>query len=106
MQVQYTRLTEDAAYGAAYGTIKNRLAEKGKRPSGGEDPQNNTTEDTLTVSQYLRLMKHLLSSDRAVCLRDKSIFAYLYASVGRADEGRMIFLADIMSPRLLQCVGE
>ncbi|KAK9916158.1 hypothetical protein WJX75_009514 [Coccomyxa subellipsoidea] len=34
-----------------------------------------------------------------------SIFSYLYASVGRADDGHMIFLADMMSPRLLQCVG-
>lgn len=106
MQVTNKKLKDDATYNAAYTTIKNNLAAKGVRPSGGVDPQDNTVEDTLTYTQYTKLMRMLLGSERADCIRDRSNFAYLFSSCGRADEGRMIFLSDMMSPRLLKCISE
>ncbi len=105
MQVRVQKLGNDAAYLGAYTTIKNRLSAKGSRPTGNVDPQNNTTEDTITADQYHKLMKLLLASDKPEWLRDRSIFAHLYASVGRADEGRMIFLADMMSPKSMKSIG-
>jgi hypothetical protein len=106
MQVRIQKLGNDATYQAAYTTIKNRLSTKGSRPTGNVDPQNNTAEDTITPDQYHKLMKLLLASEKPEWLRDRSIFAHLYASVGRADEGRMIFLADMMSPKPLNSIGE
>lgn len=100
------KLGDDDTYLAAYTTIKNNMSEKGKRPTGNEDPQNNTIEDTLNAHQYLKLMKLLSASNKPECIRDRSIFAYLYSSIGRADEGRMIHIADIMSPRPLKCIGK
>lgn len=104
MRIQ--KLVNDASYQAAYTTIKNRLSAKGSRPTGNVDPQNNTAEDTITHDQYHKLMKLLLGSEKPAWLRDRSIFAHLYASVGRADEGRMIFLADMLPPKRLKCIGE
>ncbi len=106
MQVSLSSLKDDTTYGAVYDTLKNNMAAKGMRPSGGVDPQDNTVEDTLTIGQHTKLMKLLLASPSATALRDRSSFAYLYASVGRADDGRMIFLADMMSPREIKCIGE
>lgn len=105
MQVRVQKLGNDAAYQAAYTTIKNRLSAKGSRPTGNVDPQNNTAEDTITPDQYHKLMKLLLRSDKPEWLRDRSMFAHLYASVGRADEGRMIFLADMLSPKPMKSIG-
>ena len=86
-------------------TIKSGLAAKGQRAGGQVDPQNCTSEDTLDFQQYVILQKHLQKSDKAQEIRDRSIFAFLYASVGRADEGRMIFLADMVRPRAMRCIG-
>lgn len=101
-----TKLIDDATYEAAYKTIKLNLAAKGERPTGNMDPQHNTTEDTINDQQYQTLMKYLLHSARPECARDRSIFSYLYATVGRADDGRLIFLADMMAPRPVKCIGE
>lgn len=87
-------------------TTKSRLAAKGQRAGGHVDPQNCTAEDTLTFLQYVTLQKPLQKSPKLQEARDRSIFAFLYASVGRADEGRMIFLADMVSPRRMNCIGE
>lgn len=96
---------DDDAYKATYTTIKNNISAKGKRPTGDVDPQDNTAEDTLTSQQYEQLMKLLLRSSKPECVRDRSIFAHLYASIGRADEGRMIHTADMMPPRPMKCIG-
>lgn len=105
VQVVVQKLVDDSAYQGMYITIKNKLSAKGMRPTGFLDPQDNTAEDTLTPQQYEDLMKLLLRSSRPESVRDRSIFAHLYASIGRADEGRMIYTADMMPPRQLSCIG-
>ncbi|KAK9907516.1 hypothetical protein WJX75_005122 [Coccomyxa subellipsoidea] len=67
-KVSLSSLKDDTTYGAVYDTLKNNMAAKGMRPSGGVDPQDNTVEDTVTI-------------------------------------GQMIFLADMMSPREIKCIG-
>ncbi|CAL8470551.1 g10093 [Coccomyxa elongata] len=60
-QVLVRKLGDDANYKAVYTTIKNRLSEKGKRPSGDRDPQDNTAEDTLNSHHRWVLPKRLPS---------------------------------------------
>lgn len=105
-QVSVKMLMYNQTYKDVVQTTKSRLAAKGQRAGGQVDPQNCTSEDTLEFQQYVILQKHLQKSDKYEEIRDRSIFAFLYASVGRADEGRMIFLADMIKPRAMRCLGE
>ena len=105
VQVSVKMLMNNQTYKDVVQTTKSKLAAKGQRAGGNVDPQNCTAEDTLTLEQYITLMKHLQKSDQLEEIRDRSIFAFLYASVGRADEGRMIFLADVVRPRQMKCIG-
>lgn len=50
-------------------------------------------------------MAYMLSLPTSAALRQKSLCAWLFASVGRADEGRMIYLSDMMSPRHINIIG-
>ena len=104
MQEPLPRLLHDAAFRGKYQTIKNRLIKKGNRPTVG-DPQDNTFADTLDGSQYKQLMDLMLGMDTSAALRQKSLCSWLFASVGRADEGRMIFLSDMMAPRHINIIG-
>ena len=106
LQVSVKMLMNNQTYKDVVQTTKSRLAAKGQRAGGQVDPQNCTAEDTLDFQQYVTLQKHLQKSAAAEEIRDRSIFAFLYASVGRADEGRMIFLADMVRPRGMKCIGE
>ena len=105
LQVPLPSLMADATFKGKYKTIQNRLIGKGNRPLHG-DPQDNTFADTLDGAQYKRLMAYMLGLPTSAALRQKSLCAWLFASVGRADEGRMIFLSDMMSPRHISIIGE
>jgi len=97
---------DDQNYKDAYSTIKNNLAAKGRRQGGLVDPQNNTCQDTISFPQYIKLTGHLQKSAIAERIRDRSIYTHMYSSVGRADEGRMVYLADMVAPREMTCIGE
>ena len=106
LQVAVKMLLDNQTYKDVMKTTKNRLAAKGQRQGGLVDPQKCTTEDTLDYGQYITLQTHLQGSASAEEIRDRSIFAFLYASIGRADEGRMIYLADMVKPRAMKCLGK
>ena len=38
--------------------------------------------------------------------RDLAMMACLFSSMGRSDDARLMFICDLVSPTLLQCVGE
>ena len=104
-QVPLKNLSADAAWKRKYATIKNRLTAKGKRPTHG-DPQDNTFADTLDAAQYRQLMIHMESIGSSAALRNRALCAWLQASIGRSDEGRMIYLADMMAPCHISCIGK
>jgi hypothetical protein len=64
-----------------------------------------TADDTFTGQQYREFICHLKAKDSLAATRDCAIFTHLYANVGRADEGRLLYLADIMPPRVITCIG-
>ena len=101
--MQAILLLEHPDYKTAYHTIKNNLAKKGQRSV--KDPQGSTCEDTVDQTQYASLCEHLISLPDAAAARNRSIYTNLVASVGRADEGRLTYLPDLMSPRLCGCIG-
>ena len=81
LQVSVKMLMNNQTYKDVVQTTKSRLAAKGQRAGGQVDPQNCTAEDTLDFQQYVTLQKHLQKSAAAEEIRDRSIFAFLYASV-------------------------
>ena len=105
LQVPLKNLAADAAWKRKYATIKNRLTAKGRRTTHGY-LQDNTFADTLDAAQYRQLMLHMESIGSSAALRNRALCAWLQASIGRADEGRMIYLADMMLPCLISCIGK
>ena len=98
-------LMQHAPYHELYHTIHKNLGRKGARCADGQDPQDNTTEDTLTRSQTRQLLELLHGLPTSVALRDRSGFTFMPNTVGRGDDCRMVHLADMMTPRQIDCIG-
>lgn len=101
--MQAVLLLEHPDYKTAYHTIRNNMAKKGQRST--KDPHGSACEDTVDQTQYAMLCEHLISQPDAAAARNRSIYTHLVASAGRADEGRLTYLPDLMSPRICKCIG-
>ena len=97
-QVSLKMLVLNQTYEDVIQTTESGLAAKWQRAGGQVDPQNCMSDDTLDFQQYVILQKHLQKSDKSQEIWGRSISAFLYPSIGRADEGRMILLADMVRP--------
>jgi hypothetical protein len=64
------------------------------------------SDDTFSLQQYYDIISHLAHQGTDAAIRNRSIFTHLFACVGRADEGRLLFMPDIMAPRVISCIGE
>ena len=93
-------------YHQKYHAIHRSLAKKGERCGDDEDPQDNTTEDTLDRRQLRMLMELLHAKDKADALRDRSSFTFMLSSVGRGDDSRLVYLSDMMTPWEIDCIGD
>ena len=103
--LQTRKLSDNADYKAAHTTVVNKIRAKSGPVGGNRDPQDNTVADSLSREQYLVLMDHMLHEDEPQSVRDRSVFSWLVQSVGRADEGRMLHLADAVAPIPVECIG-
>ena len=102
---QVRRLLSHGDYETAYHTIVLELSAKGARPSGTADIQDNTSADTLTRDEWATLNDHLLASKDPDDAKYRSIFTYLTSTVSRSDDGRLMYLPNIMAPIAADCIG-
>jgi hypothetical protein len=100
------KLSHHLLYSKEYNRIKNNLCEKGKRPTGTQDPQDGTAEDTLTADQMLALAHLFMCKGTAEGDRNLAMALWSYATVMRGDDVRLLYLCDILKPVKLTCVGE
>ena len=103
--LQVPKLLNHAPYKLAYRRIVMGLAEKGKRPAAGKDPQAGTGEETFSMEQFVQLSHYLLSQEALDSARDLSIATMMFSCCGRSDDVLLLHLADIIAPRLIKSLG-
>jgi hypothetical protein len=69
--------------------------------------QEGTAEETFSLEQYHQLNINMLTdcATEAIC-RDHAMLTFMFSSVGRSDDARLMYLSDIIKPTLLRCVGK
>ena len=105
LSMQMPKLLDYAPYKLAYKAIVMRLVGKGKRAAGTKDPQAGTGAETFTMDQFVELCSHLLKSAAVDAGRDLSMATMMYSCCGRSDDIGLVFLPDIMKPRLIKHIG-
>ena len=70
------------------------------------NPQDNTGEDTLSDDELIKIFQRLLSSDRTEDCRDLAMYAWMTGTMGRSDDARLMYLADLLKPQLLKRIGK
>eukprot|EP00775_Hariotina_reticulata_P005326 gene5326-5562_t len=98
------RLMADARYSLAYKSVKNTITKKADR-SMTIDPQRNTISDAYTEDEHMLLMEAMLGAGTAVFDRMLAMASWAHTSIGRSDDVRLFFLADIIAPRKIPAVG-
>lgn len=58
--------------------------------------------DEKDLAKFLHL---LMLFGTATAARDMSFSLWLLMCCGRSDDGRLIFLFDVIKPRLMKCIG-
>lgn len=99
------QLLQYAPYKAVHSTIKKELEAKGER-APDKDPQDNTGEDTLTEDQLILIFTELLKSSSVESCRDQAMCAWMTGTMGRSDDARLMYLADLLKPQLVKRLGE
>ena len=84
----------------------NNLAEKGKRPSAGHDPQRGLSTSTYTLEELDHICMQLGNSARSNDVRDASMLLYMHHQVARGDSARLVYLSDLCIPILMRCAGD
>jgi hypothetical protein len=100
-----SKLTEHAPYKTVHETIKKELDIKGQRDPD-QDPQANTGADTLSEEDLVRLFAFWLRQDNPEAVRDLALCVWMTATLGRSDDARLMYLADLMKPMLIRRLGE
>ena len=103
--LQPPKLLDFPAYRKVLDTLKQNLAEKGRRPSGRADPQHNTQMEALSYDELSHLVHHVLAQEDHLAIRDRACFTWMTCTVGRGDDSRLVFLADCCEPTLMCSIG-
>eukprot|EP00878_Enallax_costatus_P022948 GHUV01024388.1.p1 GENE.GHUV01024388.1~~GHUV01024388.1.p1 ORF type:complete len:272 (+),score=42.42 GHUV01024388.1:584-1399(+) len=98
-------LLDDATYSCIYNSIKSSITKNGKR-SKTVDPQRNTIQDTYTKDDLEALVNEMLNAGTPVMDRLLAMSAWAHSSVGRSDDVRLFFLADLIAPQYIPAVGK
>jgi hypothetical protein len=98
------RLMKDARYRLAFTSIKGNIKGKSDR-SVTIDPQRNTISDAYSPDEHLMIMGALLASGTPESDRTLAMSAWSHASVGRGDDVRLFFIADLITPCKIPTVG-
>lgn len=100
-----TTLLDDATYHLVYTSIKASITKKGER-SKTVDPQRNTIQDTYTKDDLEALVREMLSKGTPEMDRALAMATWAHSSVGRSDDVRLFFIADLIAPQYISAVGE
>ena len=100
------KLLEYSPYKLAYRSIIMGLAEKGKRPADGRDPQAGTGDETFSMDQFVQLAQFLLRQESIDTARDMSIATMMFSCCGSSDDVLLLHLADLIAPRLIKSIGK
>lgn len=98
-------LKDDPAYDVVYKSIKESITKKGER-STTVDPQRNTIQDTYTQDDFVALCEAWLLMGTPEADRSLAMGAWAHSSVGRSDDVRLFYLADIIAPQHIPAVGK
>ena len=104
-QVLPATLLADHTYKTVYMLIKARLSRKGERDPT-LDPQRNTIKDTYDADELLNIINCLMSKGTAETDRALAMAMWSHSSVGRSDDVRLFYLADLITPQYIPAVGE
>jgi hypothetical protein len=67
--------------------------------------QEGTVDDTLDFTQLLVLMTVMLGCTKLTALRDMSMATWMTMTLGRGDDARLLFLADLLKPMHIRVIG-
>eukprot|EP00882_Tetradesmus_deserticola_P013354 GHRQ01014177.1.p1 GENE.GHRQ01014177.1~~GHRQ01014177.1.p1 ORF type:complete len:134 (-),score=26.18 GHRQ01014177.1:536-937(-) len=98
-------LLDDPAYKLVYSTVKADITRKGER-STTVDPQRNTIQDTYTRDEFEKLMGAMLAEGTPAWDRALAMGAWAHNSVGRSDDVRLFYMADLIAPQHIPAVGK
>lgn len=98
-------LLDDATYSCIYNSIKSNITKNGQR-SKTQDPQRNTIQDTYTKDDLEALVNEMLDAGTPEMDRLLAMSAWAHSSVGRSDDVRLFFLADLIAPQYIPAVGK
>jgi hypothetical protein len=68
--------------------------------------QDGTGEDTLSLEQLLSLASYFLAKGSCDMDRNLAMCLFAYTTVMRGDDLRLLFLADLIRPTKMTCIGE
>jgi len=97
-------LLDDHTYRRVYDLIKARLCPKGERDTT-VDPQRNTIKDTYDSDDLARIVDCLMGRGTPETDRALAMAMWSHSSVGRSDDVRLFYLADLITPQYIPSVG-
>jgi hypothetical protein len=95
----------DATYATTFQAIKKRLLHKGARDTT-VDPQRNTIKDTYDLEDLEKIAASMFELGTIAGDRALAMSMWSHGSVGRGDDVRLFYLADLVKPSLIPAVGE
>lgn len=95
-----------SAYKNVYDTLVDKMCQKGERPAGGADSLAHTTEQTFTQEQLDELLTSLWESEDPKDAKWACLYNFLRTCVARFDDAWQVNMSDMLSPILVQCLGE
>lgn len=98
-------LLDDHVYRQLYEVITSELCQKGERDTT-VDPQRNTIKDTYDADELRDIVDCLLTKGTAETDRALAMALWSHSSVGRSDDVRLFYLADLITPQYIPTVGE
>jgi len=98
------KLKSHEPYQAVYQSTIDKLNGKERDPTS--DPQDELTEMDMEVEDLVKLFETMLKDGDPKGTMAYSLTLTLLASAGRGDEGRRIFLCDLIRPKHLKHVGK
>jgi hypothetical protein len=97
-------LRDDKAYSEMFEAIKAELLAKGER-STIIDPQHNSMKDSYDRDEYVSIMEASMAAGTPEADRAVAMGTWAHSSVGRSDDVRLFYMADLIAPQYIPAVG-
>ena len=103
--MQLSDLMQYEPYANTFNTAKEKMAEKGMRPAGGEDPQANSVGACPDMDEMQRFLTSFLHKGSPDSLLWWSVGCFQFSTLCRGDEIRLVNLADFPPPYNIKQLG-